>query len=139
MTMQKISDKLKFLMLLSRAEAVISRRFNGQGLGFVDMAVLYAISQSPDGKIRRSDLAEEVGLTASGVTRLLIPLEKLGIVKRESNDRDARISYALMTDAGRQLFEDSLKWLEEKVDDLIPDGSAKKLDQATDLLSGMIR
>src|SRR5437762_645931 len=111
--MTNISDKLKFLMLLCKTEAIISRRFNGQGLGFMDMTVLYAINQAPGGKIRRSDLAEQVGLTASGVTRLLVPLEKIGMIKRESNDRDARISYALLSTSGKEIFEDSLKWIEE--------------------------
>ncbi|HEX3099734.1 MAG TPA: MarR family transcriptional regulator [Patescibacteria group bacterium] len=132
--MKKLSEKLEFLMLMSKTEAIISRKFSGQGLGFVDLAVLHAISGASDGKIRRIDLAEQVGLTASGVTRLLIPLEKIGVVKREVNERDARISYVAMTKSGQQLFEDSLKWIEEKVDDLIPDGNSKKIDQASELL-----
>lgn len=131
----KLSNKLKFLMEVSKAEAIISRKFSGQGLGFGDLAVLFAISQSPDGKIRRVDLAEEVGLTASGVTRLLIPLEKIGVVKREINERDARVSYVMLTKSGKQLFEDSLKWVEEKCDDLIPDSETKKLELASQLLS----
>lgn len=130
----KISNKLKFLMQLSKTEAIVSRKFGGQGLGFVDLAVLYAISQAPDGKIRRIDLADEVGLTASGVTRLLIPLEKIGVVKREANEHDARISYVTMTKSGQQLFQDSLKWIEEKISDIIPDTEDKKLQQATELL-----
>lgn len=31
-----------------------------------------------------------MGLTASGVTRTLLPLEKIGLVGRESDPRDAR-------------------------------------------------
>ncbi len=125
-------------MLMSKAEAIISRKFGGQGLGFIDMAVLHAISLAPDGKIRRTDLAEAVGLTASGVTRLLLPLEKIGVVKREINERDARISYVMLTKSGQELFEDSLKWIEEKVDDLIPDGNSKKIEQASDLFINII-
>ena len=76
--MNKIGNKLKFLMVLSKTEAKISRKLSGQGLGFGDLAVLYAISQAPEGKIRRRGFGRTGGLTASGVTRILIPLEKIG-------------------------------------------------------------
>ena len=135
--MEKISNKLKFLMQLSKTESVISRKLSGQGLGFGDLAVLYAISQARKGKIRRIDLAEQVGLTASGVTRLLIPLEKTGVIRREIHARDARVSFAIMTRPGRQLFEDSIKWMELKCEDLIPEGQAQKLEAASQLLESI--
>jgi DNA-binding MarR family transcriptional regulator len=137
--MTKISNKLKFLMLLSKTESVVSRKLFGGGLGFGDLAVLYAINQAPDGRIRRTDLAEQVGLTASGVTRLLVPLEKTGVIHREAHERDARVSYAVMTKAGRELFVDSLKWIEMKCDELLPDEQAKKIEPASDLLETLAR
>ncbi len=130
----KVSKKTEFLMKLAKAVSIIARKLGGMGLGFGDLAVLYAISQSPEGRIRRVDLAEAVGLTASGVTRLLVPLEKIGVVKREANKYDARVSYVAMTKSGKELFENTLKWVEMKVDEMIPDGHLKKLDQANDVL-----
>ena len=46
-----------------------------------------------------------VGLTASGVTRSLLPLEKLGLVSRQPDSRDARAGYATLTDSKRQLLD----------------------------------
>ena len=135
----KISQKLEFLMKLAKADAVLSRKLSGQGLGFGDLAVLYAISRAPEGKIRRVDLAEAVGLTASGVTRLLVPLEKTGVVKREAHERDGRVSYTVMTKAGKQLFEDAVKWIELKVGEFIPTEQEKKLEQAATILDGIAR
>jgi DNA-binding MarR family transcriptional regulator len=135
----KISDKLKFLLALSKTEGLVSRKLHGHGLGFGDLAVLYAISQAPEGKIRRIDLAEAVGLTASGVTRLLIPLEKIGVIRREIHERDARVSYAIMTRPGKQLFEDSIKWAELKADDLIPQEQEKKIEPASALLESIAK
>ena len=134
-----ISNKLKFLMALSKADLVLSRKFSMQGLGFGDLAVLNAIHQSPDGKIRRTDLADAVGLTASGVTRLLVPLEKIGVIRREIYERDARVSYAIMTRAGKELFENSIKQAEAKCDDLISDEQAKKIDLAATLLESLAK
>ena len=137
--MTKITSKLKFLMLIAKAGAVAGRKFSGQGLGFGDLAVLYAISQAPEGKIRRTDLADEVGLTASGVTRLLIPLEKIGVVKRQAHERDARASYVVMTKSGKELFENALKLAEMRSHDLISEEQAKKLDQINELLENVAR
>jgi len=125
-------------MQLSKTEAKISRKLSGQGLSFSDLAVLYAISQAPEGKIRRVDLAEQVGLTASGVTRILIPLEKIGVIQREIHERDARVSFAKMTRAGKELFGNSIKDLEIKCEELIAPKQAKKIQEALELLQSIV-
>jgi len=135
----KISNKLEFLFTLAKADAIVSRKIGGQGLGFGDLAVLYAISQAPEGRIRRIDLAEQVGLTASGVTRLLIPLEKIGVIKREAHERDARVSYATLTKAGKELFTDTLKTVERKCDDLITAEQTKNLESASKILERIVQ
>src|SRR5579864_1659884 len=131
--MTKLTSRLKFLMLIFKTSAIAGRKFSGQGLGFGDLAVLYAISQSPEGKARPTDLAEAVGLTASGVTRLLIPLEKIGVVKREAHERDSRSSYVVITKSGKELFENALKLAELRANDFMPEEQLKKVEQANEL------
>ena len=95
--MTTISTSLDLFIHLAKAKTVVSRRLDNRlsfhGLGFNDFIILYHLSQAPHGKLRRIDLAEKVGLTASGVTRLLLPMEKIGLIKKEANEHDARISY----------------------------------------------
>ena len=134
----EISKKLKFFMQLSKTNAVLARRFSSQGLGFGDIAILYAISQTPNEKIRRIDLANQLGLTASGVTRILLPLEKIGVVKREANERDARVSLVALTSAGKTLLTDSLQSAEVVCDDLIPSSKTKKLEELANILEEII-
>ena len=50
--------------------------------------------------MRRVDLAEQVLLSASGVTRLLDGLERQGLVERAACSADRRVVYAVLTDAG---------------------------------------
>jgi DNA-binding MarR family transcriptional regulator len=50
--------------------------------------------------MRRVDLAEQVLLTASGITRLLDGLERSGYVERGSCDTDRRVVYAVLTEQG---------------------------------------
>jgi len=50
--------------------------------------------------MRRVDLADQVLLSASGVTRLLDGLERQGLVERASCSTDRRVVYAVLTDTG---------------------------------------
>jgi DNA-binding MarR family transcriptional regulator len=65
-----------------------------------DYEVLLRLSREPEG-IKRVDLAQQVLLTPSGITRLLAGLERAGYVERGECETDARVSYARLTDAGR--------------------------------------
>ena len=50
--------------------------------------------------MRRVDLAEQLILTASGITRLLDGLEQEGWVDRAACASDRRVTYAVLTDDG---------------------------------------
>ena len=53
------------------------------------------------------DLAHAVGLTPSGVTRALRPMEKLGYVTTAKSKRDARLALASLTPPGQDLVNDA--------------------------------
>lgn len=77
------------------------------GLGLSDFAALHHLAEAPSGRLRRVDLARLVALSPSGVTRLLGPLERRGIVTREASGHDARATYAVLTRAGKSLVKDA--------------------------------
>jgi DNA-binding MarR family transcriptional regulator len=98
----------EFCLRMGRAWAAISRRLDAglgshHGISFADYQLLLQLQRAPGGRLRRVDLAEKLGLTASGVTRSLLPLEKIGLVDRQSDPRDARVGYAIVTPAGSEL------------------------------------
>ena len=89
-----------------RAHAAITREMSIQlqrehGLTLHDYEVLLHLSRSEHGMMRRVDLAQSVLLTASGITRLLEGLERAGYVEKATCESDARVSYAKLTDTGR--------------------------------------
>ncbi|ALL05567.1 MarR family transcriptional regulator [Pedobacter sp. PACM 27299] len=138
--MSVVNPALKILMNLAKAQAVISRRFdrlNVHGIGFNDLMILYVLRQSTDGKMRRIDLADQIGLTASGITRMLLPMEKIGLVTREANERDARVSYVVLTSAGKQLFEDAEKTASTLASEIVPALKPKDFNLLADLLSSL--
>ena len=93
-----------FVALL-RAHAATTRKLNAQlladhDLTLSDFEVLLRLARAPDRRMRRVDLAQQVLLTASGVTRLLDGLERSGLVARDSCATDRRVVYAVLTDPG---------------------------------------
>ena len=108
-TKQNGGSALDFCLRLTRANAVVTNRLDRtlsglHGLSFSDFMILLYLSRAPETRLRRVDLALRMELTPSGVTRSLLPLEKRGLVSRESHDRDARIAFACLTDAGAELL-----------------------------------
>ncbi|MDM1556285.1 MarR family transcriptional regulator [Chryseobacterium indologenes] len=133
-----ISSELLFLMNVNKLQSVIARKFDSlsaHGLGFNDFVILYILSQSSESKMRRIDLAEKIGVTASGITRLLNPLEKTGLVARETNERDARVSYVVITANGKKIFEEAKITAEHATKDILVSKKNKSLSIAAGLLA----
>ncbi len=104
-----------------------------KGITFSEHRLLAAIDHSPNGSGSRVDLARAVGLTPSGVTRALRPLEKLGMVETIRDDRDARRSLASLTEQGRELLSDADGVIADKLESL-PGALDLSDDQARGLL-----
>jgi DNA-binding MarR family transcriptional regulator len=77
------------------------------GLPLTSYEVLLFLADSPDGRMRMSELADLVLLSRSGLTRLVDRLERDGLLEREQCEEDARGYFAAITDEGRALFDDA--------------------------------
>lgn len=116
------SVSVESFVALLRAYTHATRELNAQltadhGLTISDYEVLLRLSRAPDRRMRRVDLAEQVLLTASGITRLLDGLENHGYVARGSCESDRRVVYAVLTGEGleklRQASETHVAQIEE--------------------------
>ena len=77
-----------------------------RGISLAEYRLLRALGDAPGAQASRVDLSRSVGLTPSGVTRALRPMEKLGIVSTVKSKRDARLAIAALTPAGRTVLEE---------------------------------
>ena len=77
------------------------------GINYTEYNVLRFLNDSPNRQLRRVDLAERLGITASGVTRLLNPMEKTGLVKKLASERDARVSLVALTKGGERIYSET--------------------------------
>ncbi|MFL0796894.1 MAG: MarR family transcriptional regulator [Cellvibrionaceae bacterium] len=107
------------------------------GIGLTEYMVLQALSEAPNNIMRRVDLAESIGRTASGITRMLMPMEKIGLIKKESNKRDARVSLVKLTPAGERLLSDAAVTFEQKSEQLLKNLNQKQLETFNKILQGI--
>ncbi len=70
------------------------------GMTTRDYEALLYLAQADERKLAMSVLSERTMLTRSGITRLVDGLVAQGLIERVACARDARISYARITDAG---------------------------------------
>ncbi len=136
--MKSISKQLKIFLNLATVQAHIERSFNiglGNGVGFNDFVILYHLSQESGQKMRRIDLAEKVSLSASGITRLLLPMEKIGLVSREESKNDGRVSFVKLTPAGNRLLEEAFENAEYKAKAFLPSTDIRALNDLSEIFN----
>jgi DNA-binding MarR family transcriptional regulator len=94
------------------AHARVSRRLDEElraehDVSFAEYDALLTIAQAPDRRIRMGQLAEEVLLSKSGVTRLIDRLVGDGLVERSTCLSDARGAEAVLTERGLARLRDA--------------------------------
>ena len=108
----EISNEQALALAIAATWNRVERRLDSslgaiRGISLAEYRLLRALGDSPGAQASRVELAEAVGLTPSGVTRALRPMEKLGIVSTVKSKRDARLAIAALTPAGRNLLSDA--------------------------------
>ena len=136
--MSTISQELKLFLNLTIIQTITAKRFDARlqnhGISLNEFMILHHLANAQDEKLRRTDVAEKVGLTASGITRMLSPLEKLGYVKREANSRDARVSYVKLANAGKKIYLEAMATAESASEQLMATVKSKKLEDLQRIL-----
>src|SRR3954471_6261438 len=106
------------------------------GLTINDYEALLLLSRAEENALRRIDLASKLVLTASGVTRMLDGLEREGLVAKRTCDSDARVSYAVLTEAGREKLDRAACSHVAAIRELLEERySCDELETLTELLS----
>lgn len=132
---QHASNILKLANFQTRLLKKQDQWLAAHGISFKEFTIMFHLHQSPTRNMRRVDLAEVVGLSASGVTRLLNPMQKIGLVEKEEAARDARVSLVRLTDAGEALFKDAENSVNERVEafmDLLTENQRAALQELSE-------
>ncbi|MBN3878733.1 MULTISPECIES: MarR family winged helix-turn-helix transcriptional regulator [unclassified Nostoc] len=93
-----------FLTAHTRLIDRVEQDFKQAGLpSFEWYDVLIALKQAPDQELRLSELAEELLVNRTNVTRLADRLEKAGLIQRKVCKDDRRGAFAVLTKAGLEM------------------------------------
>jgi DNA-binding MarR family transcriptional regulator len=101
-------ERLTVMGLLAETAASLGARHLTHladfGLAGAEFEVCLRLARSPEGLLRMTDLAAQTTLTSSGITRVVDRLVERGLVTRQSCATDRRTTYAVISDAGRDLL-----------------------------------
>ena len=97
---------------LFQASARFEEKFNSalgsiHGLSLKDALLLRYVADAEGGRLSRIELAKLLSVSPSTVTRTTAPLEKRGLLGRESHAHDARFAYVVLTKAGKRAVADA--------------------------------
>lgn len=89
------------LRLRETAMREIDRRLaDAGGISLADYGILITLVGAPQLRLRMSELGARQMLTPSGINRVVIRLEKEGLVRREPDPADGRAWFAALTRPG---------------------------------------
>ncbi len=118
--MEGMSSNARLLATLWRTTTCISKKVDTKlslhGINFTEFLAMLYLAGQKEKQARRIDLAEYIGVTASGITRMLAPMEKIGLVQKEKNARDARVSIVKLTESGERILAEALVSIHEVAD-----------------------
>lgn len=136
------SNAPQFVIRNALLASKLSKRVDGQlsmhGISFTEYLIMYHLDRSALKTMRRIELAEHVGLSASGITRLIAPMEKLHLVEKEANPRDARQSLVKLSKTGQQLFAEASVSFGHYADEVMEDLSDKQLETLVELTGRLL-
>jgi DNA-binding MarR family transcriptional regulator len=87
------------------------------GLALADYEVLVRLAEVPEGeRLRMQELARRVLLSKSGLSQLFTRLERRGLVERRGDPENLRVTYAILTEEGREVLERALPAFREEIE-----------------------
>ena len=127
-----------FGMLLEAHAAVLTqvgREFeDAAGIPVVWAELLLRLARSPGHRLRMAELARQVGLSTSGLTRLIDRVESAGYVRREACPTDRRGAEAVLTDEGADVLRKAMPAHLESLDRHLASALGEDLPKLEDLL-----
>jgi MarR family 2-MHQ and catechol resistance regulon transcriptional repressor len=97
-------ERITAVGLFVEAYTGLVNRLSGQlaehGLSLIEFEVLIRLARSSHQRLRMTELAGQVALTTSGITRVVDRLERGELVRREACPSDRRGSWTVLTETG---------------------------------------
>ncbi|MFZ8756313.1 MarR family winged helix-turn-helix transcriptional regulator [Microbacterium sp. HMH0099] len=105
LTPTQLSAYLSFTEVGSLLRPAVEKQLRDAGdLSYIQFQLLARLGDTPDGRLRMTDLADGVVYSRSGLTYQAQLLEQRGLITRSPSPDDERSTVASITDAGRGIL-----------------------------------
>ena len=123
---QRRDDGVAAWSALLRAHAAVVRRLeqhldDTKGLPLSWYDVLLELGHAPDRRLRMQELGERAVLSRTRVSRVVDALVAAGFVERRPDPGDGRVTYAVLTPAGRSRMRKAAPAYLQGIDDEFTD------------------
>jgi MarR family transcriptional regulator, 2-MHQ and catechol-resistance regulon repressor len=101
----------RLLEVARRLEAVFARTITEHaGMPGPRFELLLRLARTPGEQLTMSELADQLGVTSGGATRLVDKVAADGLVARSACSEDRRVHHVRLTEAGRGVLGEVLAW-----------------------------
>ena len=136
----RVTNMLRLLQTADLLKARLAGEFSAvHGLSVNEFFLLLHLDRSPLNRLSRVELARRMHVSASTVTRMAAPMEKLGLLSRQVDERDARLSCVVLTDAGKTRLDEANATFSRQADAAFEDRWDKpELEHLSELLNRFV-
>jgi DNA-binding MarR family transcriptional regulator len=136
-------QRIRTFGLLHEAHRRLDRAFNCSleqacGISGAFFEVLLRLGRSPGGRLNMGELAQQLGLTSGGTTRLVDRVVAAGLVERESCPSDRRVQWVVLSGTGESKLDEALaihvEDLQHEIVDRLDPAELVALERALDKL-----
>ena len=140
MTDLHTTNALRLIQVAEDFRAGLSGEFSAvHGISVNEFLLLLHLERATANRLSRVDLAKRMHVSASTITRMAAPMEKIGLVGREVDDRDARLVFVVATSTGREKLSQSLATFSKRAGYLFSDRwEDEELEKFSEMLRRMI-
>ena len=123
MTDLHTTNALRLLQAADDFRAGLAGEFSAvHGISVNEFLLMLHLERSVSSRLSRVELAKRMHVSASTITRMAAPMEKIGLVDRQVDDRDARLAFVVITEAGREKLSEAIATFAKRAGYLFNDG-----------------
>ncbi|WP_421856062.1 MarR family winged helix-turn-helix transcriptional regulator [Oricola sp.] len=133
-------NALRLLQSADELRARLAGEFSAvHGLSVNEFFLLMHLDRAPLNRLPRVELAKRMHVSASTVTRMAAPMEKLGLLTRKADERDARLAFVVLTEAGRTRLSEARATFAKRANYVFQDRwDDAELEQLSALLNRLV-
>ena len=109
MTDLNTTSALRLLQAADEFRAGLAGEFSAvHGISVNEFILLLHLDRSTSKRLPRVELAKRLHVNASTITRMVAPMEKIGLLGRDADERDARLVFVVITQTGQEKLMEAL-------------------------------